>query len=127
MPREISTVDADLQAYQEQRGLFFQAQAAFKAGNIDMGILCCGYLHAMFGIQVAPKYVMQNKEGTKKFIDRIDKLRQEITIYRKCKEIPKSGNYLEYADYDDKLGNQLDDVFIEFLEIKNKTETELPV
>lgn len=118
---EVTTINADLEAYQEQRRLFFQAQAQFKAGNIDMGVLCCGYLHAMFGLLPAARYVKSKKNEARAFIDKIDSLRRDITKYKKCKDIPKSGNYLEYGDYEEKIGNKLDDVFLDFLEIMNET------
>jgi hypothetical protein len=117
----LNTLDVDLQAYQEQRSLFFQAQAAFKAGNIDAGIICCGYLHAMFGILPAVRYTQLDKEGSLAFINRIDELRLSITRYKKLKDVPKSGSWLEYGDYEEKLGNKLDALFIEFLEIMFKT------
>ena len=113
----LNTLDVDLQAYQEQRSLFFQAQALFKAGNPDAGILCCGYLHAMFGILPGVRYTHMDKEKALAFINRIDKLRSEISIYKRQKNRPKTGSYLEYPDYEERIGNQLDSLFIDFLGI----------
>lgn len=117
----LNTLDADLQAYQEQRGLFLQAQAFFKAGNIDSGILCCGYLQSMFFILPAVRYTQISKEDSIAFINKIDGLRSAITKYKQSKDVPKSGNYLEYNDYETKLGNVLDSITIEFLDIMFKT------
>jgi hypothetical protein len=117
----LNTLDADLAAYQEQRSLFFQSQAAFKAGNIGAGILCCGYLHAMFGILPAVRYTHIDKEKSLAFINQIDELRKAITQYQKAKDAPKSGNWLEYGDYEEKLGNKLDALFVRFLEIMFET------
>lgn len=119
---EVSTMDADLQAYQAQRNLFLDAQAKFKAGDIGQGILCCGYLHSMFGILPIKKYP---RDKSKAFIDKIDILRRDITIYTKTKRIPKTGNYLEYSDYEERLGNKLDELFLDFVEIMNTTEFNL--
>ena len=119
---EISTMDADLQAYQGQRNLFLDAQAKFKAGEIGQGVLCCGYLHSMFGILPVKKYP---REKSKDFINKIDALRRDITIYSKTKIIPKSGSYLEYSDYEERLGNKLDELFLDFVEIMNETEFSL--
>jgi hypothetical protein len=117
----LNTLDADLQAYQEQRTLFFQAQALFKAGNISAGILCCGYLHAMYGILPAVRYTHIDKDKSLEFINGIDDLRKSITQYQRQKEPPKTGSWLEYSDYEERLGNKLDALFIRFLEIMFET------
>ena len=121
LPR-ISTLQIDLVAYEKQRDLFLNALAEFKAGDATRGIVACGYLQSMYFIMPATRHTIQDRPAAAKFVDDIDKLRRDIVVYqRRGHNLPKGSNFLECADYEEKLGNPMDELVRRFHEIMHST------
>lgn len=121
LPR-ISTLQIDLVAYEKQRDFFLNTLAKFKAGEVSEGIKACGFLQSMYFILPATRHTIQDRTAATKFVDDIDKLRREIVIYqRRANNLPKGSSFLECDDYEETLGNPMDELVRRFHEIMHST------
>jgi len=121
----INTHGIDLEAYQKQRDLFLESLALFKAGQVDAGVAACGYLQSMYFIMPGTRHAIQDRKAAKEFIDGIDKLRHDIVIYKRMRddsfERGEVMSYLKFSDYEEKVGNPMDELVLKFHEIMHST------
>ena len=116
-----TTASTDIDLYKEIMQRFLPALTAFKCGSIRAGIVAINEMQAAYGLIPASRYVkMKGKQAHLDFIEKFDILRKKMYIFPSTKGAKEEDSYLQYGDFQ-KLDDEFDALYAEYLEIKAET------
>ena len=116
-----TTASTDIDLYKEIMQRFLPATTAFKCGNIQAGVVAINEMQAAYGLIPASRFIkLKGKQAHLTFTDKFDVLRKKLVMFPESKGRKPDENFLQYGDFQ-KLDDEFDALYAEFLEIKAET------